>query len=205
MSARRLKPRTCKADGCSTVFDPWSSLQTACSTPCAIAMASSKAEKKAERERRKQAMQTKRERIAAKKAFNESDKDWCLKRAKEELHRWIVHVRDAGKPCISCGNANPNIKYDAGHFLSVGAYKNLEMEPRNIHKQCSLNCNQHLSSNRAGYEAGLVDRYGQDELDWLLGPHDAKHYKASDYLAIRDKYRELNRAAGVLPYQKARQ
>jgi hypothetical protein len=171
--------------------------QTACSVACVIARANKNIEKakvKAVKARAKQTAKNKRE-------FNESDKTWCRGKAKEQLHRWIQYVRDVGMPCISCGNTNPNIKYDAGHFRSVGSAKELEMEPRNIHKQCSLNCNQHLSSNRAGYEAGLIERYGVEYLDWLKGPHEPKHYKASDYLEIRDKYKELNRAAGVLKYQ----
>ena len=205
MSAQsKPRRRKCRAEGCGQWYTPYNSLEPWCSQPCRAKLALATFERRQAMKYRavkKKEIARKRERVAAKKKFNEGDKTWCCKKAKEELHRWIVHVRDAEKPCISCGNQNPNIKYDAGHFLSVGAHKNLEMEPRNIHKQCSLNCNQHLSSNRAGYEAGIIERYGQEELDWLLGPHEPRRYRAHDYLEIRDKYRELNRAAGVLPYQ----
>ena len=197
MATKPPKLKKCKAKGCENKFTPFSSLEQWCSSSCGYALSQEKLAKKEKSEK----LANKKKRIAAKKAFNEKDKSWCRARAKEQLHRWIVYVRDAGKPCISCGTTN-DVKYDAGHFKSVGAHKELEMEPRNIHKQCSVNCNQHLSSNRGGYMEGLVERYDKEYLDWLMGPHEPKHYKSHDYLEIRDKYIELNRAAGVLPYQK---
>ena len=135
LKQKALKPRTCKAKGCANKFtpSPFNTLETWCSTKCGYALSQENIAKKAEKVR----LERKRGRIAAKKEFNERDKSWCCAKAKDELHRWIKYVRDVDKPCISCGNANPDIKYDAGHFLSVGAHKNLEMEPRNIHKQCS--------------------------------------------------------------------
>lgn len=206
MSAvKKPRMRKCKAKGCDNMFTPFSSMEQWCSADCGYVLLQEKLAKKdakAKLAKKKERLAIKKQHRQDKKKFRESDKEWCRAEAKKELHRWIQYVRDVDQPCISCGTRNPSIKYDAGHFRSVGSAKELEMEPKNIHKQCSVNCNQHLSSNRAGYEPGLVERYDQEYVDWLKGPHPAKHYKAHDYLEIRDKYRELNRKAGVLAYQK---
>jgi len=37
------------------------------------------------------------------------------------VNQYVVHVRDQGKPCCTCGTNKPDIKYDCGHFLSIGA------------------------------------------------------------------------------------
>ena len=192
------KKRKCSAQDCNNTFQQFDSLTRWCSPGCGYKIAKANLEIK----RRKDRVKVKKERLLYKKKVNENDKKWCRKKAKEELHRWVVYVRDAGMPCISCGNRNPNIKYDAGHYRSVGSALHMEMLPENIHKQCSVNCNQHLSSNRSGYDKGLVERYGKEYLDYLKSYQESPRYRAADYLAIRDKYRELNRSAGVLPYQK---
>ncbi len=55
-----------------------------------------------------------------------------------------IRARDAGLPCISCGETNPpdlhGGQWDCGHFKTVGAYPELRFEERNAHKQCK-SCN----------------------------------------------------------------
>lgn len=182
------KPKLC--EWCRESFQRVRIGEKCCSVKCAMAWA------KNEQVKRDCAPYAK-----AKPRKRVKNKAWWTEKAKEQLHRWIVHVRDKDQPCISCGIAKQGIKYDAGHMLSVGAHKNLEMEPLNIHKQCSVNCNQHLSGNRAGYEKGLAERYDQALVDWLTGPHEDVRLRSHDYEAIRDNYRDLNHAAGVLPHQ----
>lgn len=104
-------------------------------------------------------------------------KHW-IKVTQRDFNAYIL-VRDADLPCISCGIHNHEIscnslrgsEWHAGHFLSVGSHPELRLNAKNVNKQCSI-CNAHLSSNRPGYEQGIVARFGQDRLDWLLGPHD---------------------------------
>lgn len=118
------------------------------------------------------------------------------------VNQWIVHVRDKGKPCFTCGTAKPSIKYDAGHYRTRGACSELRFEITNIHKQCSVNCNQHGSGMRKEYRDKIVEVYGQDHLDWL----DGKHPRLKDQLPDADavnieivKYRKLLRAEGLKP------
>ena len=79
----------------------------------------------------------------------------------------FIRLRDKELPCISCGTTRP-VKYDAGHFYSVGAYPNLRFNEDNVHKQCSNNCNVNLSGNFAEYSINLPERIGYERYKHLL-------------------------------------
>lgn len=100
-------------------------------------------------------------------------------------------LRDADKPCISCGRHHTG-QYHAGHYMSRGARPELAYEPLNCHKQCSP-CNTHLSGNLALYRQSLVREIGLQQVEWLEGPHDPKHYTVDDLKAIKAKYTALAR------------
>jgi len=107
-----------------------------------------------------------------------------------------VRLTQADKPCCTCGTTNPSIKYDAGHFLSVGARKELRFELTNIHKQCSVYCNQFGSGMRYEYTLFIIKEYGQDHLDWLNGPHPSlkEVFPTHEDIEIEiARYRKLNR------------
>ena len=90
----------------------------------------------------------------AKREKLKSRAQW-LKEAQQAFNAWI-RLRDADKPCISCGRHHEGQWY-AGHYLSTGARPELRFEPLNVHKQCSA-CNTHLSGNLVLYRAELVRR-----------------------------------------------
>lgn len=120
----------------------------------------------------------------------------------ELVNQWIVHVRDVGKPCFTCGTTNPSIKYDAGHYRTRKSAPEIRFEPKNIHKQCSVNCNQHGSGMRKEYRDKIVEVYGQDTLDWLDGPHPRLKDQLPDMDAVNveiARYRKLLRDAGLKP------
>ena len=107
-----------------------------------------------------------------------------------------VRLTGAGGSCCTCRTTNPAIKYDAGHFLSVGARPELRFELTNIHLQCSVQCNVHGSGMRHEYNAFILDKYGQDHLDWLIGPHPTlkdQFPTHADIEAEIKRYRVLNR------------
>jgi len=79
------------------------------------------------------------------------------------VNQYVVHVRDVGKPCCTCGTTN-NIKYDAGHCFTRKARPDIRFDLFNIHKQCSVQCNQHGSGMRHEYKQFIVDTYGPLEL-----------------------------------------
>lgn len=85
------------------------------------------------------------------------------------INQWIVHVRDKDKPCYTCGTSNPNIKYDAGHrhHAGRGGADRRRFVLENIHKQCSVICNQHGSGKPREYDIALDDEYGEGFADHL--------------------------------------
>lgn len=156
-------------------------MQTTCSFYCAIDLGKKRARQKA----RKVAYKRKKE-------FNEGDKSYWKKKAREWLHKWIRDVRDADQPCISCGKVfGKDEKADAGHFHSDGGHSFLRYHEWNIHKQC-VRCNQHLSGNIKEYVKRLPDRIGQEAFDWMdEHQNDLKSWTLDELKAIANKYKFL--------------
>ena len=165
-----------KCQQCKTGFTPERPFQRVCSIPCAIAKAHKSQDKayRAETRRRKQA------------AMTLSDHHKVTQR----VFNRFIRLRDmaAGYPCISCQRHHTG-QYHAGHYLSVGANPELRYCEDNNHLQCSP-CNNHLSGNQAQYRLGLIERIGQDRVDWLEGPHEHKRYRIADLQELQACYKE---------------
>lgn len=121
-----------------------------------------------------------------------------LKReAQQALNRWIVHVRDKDRPCISCGRHHEG-QWHAGHYLSRGAAPQHALNPLNVWKQCAP-CNTYLHGNQAAYRARLVLEIGQAAVDALEQDNAPRKWTREELIAIRDHYRqklkELKRSA----------
>lgn len=103
-----------------------------------------------------------------------------------------IRLRDLGKKCISCETIlTKQIKYDAGHFFSVGGYGNLRFEPTNVHGQC-VHCNQHLGSNPHEYRIGIEQRIGTDELMRLESiRHEKRQYMKHELIELIEQYKEI--------------
>ena len=91
----------------------------------------------------------------------------------------FVRIRDAHKPCISCGNPLEHESlgggYDAGHYRSRGAASHLRFNLLNVHAQCKK-CNRYLSGNVTDYRIGLVSRIGQNMIDKLERDNTPKKF-----------------------------
>ena len=117
------------------------------------------------------------------------------------VNQYIVQVRDKDEACATCGT-RANVKYDAGHYLTRGAHKELRFELTNIHKQCSVKCNQHGSGMRLEHKDFIRDKYGQEHLDWLEGPHISLKEQFPSVEAIKSemvRYRIILRENGIRP------
>jgi hypothetical protein len=171
-----------------------------CSPDCGFKVARERQDKA----RAKKAAKVRREAKTAEKAARadirvrkerlKTRADW-YRGLQKEVNR-NVRLRDEGEPCRTCGTTN-DIKYDAGHYRSVGSCPELRFELTNIHKQCSVNCNQHGSGMRAEYRDFIVREYGQAHLEWLDGPHPLlkdKFPHIDDIKAEIARYRKLNRS-----------
>jgi hypothetical protein len=118
------------------------------------------------------------------------------------VNQWVTKVRDADEACCTCGTRSVDIKYDAGHFFTVGARKDIRFNPMNIHKQCSQQCNVYGSGMRLEYERFIIARYGEKGLDELT--LEGKTLK-DQFPAWQDieneiiRYRKILRNAGIKP------
>ncbi len=176
---KEVKQKTCKA--CGSKFTPsFNSTQVVCSIKCAQAHAPANHEKA-----RKAIAQRERREIKVRKEKLKSRADH-MREAQVVFNQW-VRLRDEALPCISCGRHHHG-KYDAGHYRTTAACPELRFDPLNVHKQCSP-CNTQLSGNIVEYRLELIRRIGQEQVDWIEGPHEAKRYTIHDLKAIKAEYR----------------
>lgn len=190
VALKEVKQKTCKA--CGTKFRPSLSTQKACGVKCALELAR-KPENQAVA--RKAIAQRERQEIRVRKQKLKSRADY-VREAQAVFNQW-VRLRDEALPCISCGRHHQG-KYDAGHYRTTAACPELRFDPLNVHKQCSP-CNTQLSGNILEYRIELIRRIGQEQVDWIEGPHKAQRYTIDDLKAIkalyRQKLKDLRRAA----------
>lgn len=177
-----------------------------CCMPHAVDFAIEKNNKARQRQQAKdkkeQEAKAKEERKVTRARIKELNRPKHLDQLQKLVNQYVVHVRDANKPCCTCGTTNPNIKYDAGHYRSRGACPEARYILTNIHRQCSVRCNVHGSGMRAEYIEFIKAKYGQDHLDWLDGKHPALKEQLPDSEAIdaeMARYRKMIRDAGLKP------
>ncbi|WP_372966608.1 recombination protein NinG [Marinobacter sp.] len=176
---------------CRKPFEPFNSLQVACSPECALQYAKRERQKAEERKAKEQ-----RKWVREQRAKLKTRRDY-VKEAQQAFNAYI-RARDVGLPCISCDRMPDDnglitgSRIDAGHYRSVGSCPELRFEELNCHAQC-VKCNQHLSGNTVEYRIRLKERIGEDKLAWLEGPHEPKHYSIDDLKAITAMYRRKKR------------
>jgi len=173
MKFKQPKPKKCK--NCGDTFNPFNSLQKACSSPCALTLAVNQRKKK----EKKQLTIDRRE-------FKLNDKKTQKNLAWKAFSRFI-RLRDKDQGCISCGTKK-DVVYAAGHFRSRGAIPALMFHEDNVHKQCNKYCNESLSGNYRNYKPALIEKIGREKVEWLEGPHDPVKYTALDYVGIKLGY-----------------
>ena len=191
----KLKGRKCficKTKGCIGQ----SQLKVFCSIDCQAKLGLILMKKNKEEDDKSHKRETKRRR---KEAMTRTE--WYDKLQKL-VNQYVLHVRDKDKPCCTCGKSKASVKYDAGHYRSRGACSELRFELNNIHKQCSVICNQVGSGMRAEYILFIKEEYGDQVLDWLDGPHVSLKTVFPHWSDIEKeilKYRKLLRDNGVKP------
>lgn len=112
-----------------------------------------------------------------------------LKReAQQALNRWIVHVRDKDRPCISCGRHHQG-QWHAGHYMSRGAAPQHALNPLNVHKQCAP-CNTYLHGNLIAYRVRLIELIGLKAVEELEADNAPRKMTREAVIAIRDTYKK---------------
>lgn len=175
------KLATCQNPSCRQKFVPERPKMITCGPHCAEAKVASD-NAKAERKR------AKAERAIA-KARKESIKSRATwqKEAQQAVNAWVRLVRDADKPCISCGRWHEG-QWHCGHYLARGSHPNLALVENNLARQCAP-CNVHLSGNQRLFRVGLIARIGLEAVEALEADQTPRKYSVEDLRTIRDEYR----------------
>lgn len=178
------KPKKCKNPACGDSFVPQRLGQAVCGYKCGLAIKDVNQEKAG-----KALAQIGRREIQVRKEKLKSRADH-LREAQAAFNEW-VRLRDADRPCISCGRHHEG-QYHAGHYRSVGANPELRFEPLNVWKQCAP-CNTHLSGNLVNYRISLLQGIGAEKVEWLEGPHESRKYTVEEIKTIKAEYRAKTR------------
>lgn len=145
-----------------------------CSPECALALVQDEKAEKLKRERQEGLARLKKR------------ADY-FRETQAALNKWIREVRDAGKPCISCGHTDHGQKFDAGHYITRGSRPNLALEENNLARQCHW-CNVHLSGNQILFRRGLVARIGLAAVEALEADTTPRKYTVEDLKALKAEY-----------------
>jgi hypothetical protein len=176
----KKRTRKCALPSCRQPFTPRSMTHKACGPACALALVEMEKARKDRRERQEGLEKLKRR------------ADY-MKEAQAVLNRWVREVRDAGKPCISCGRHHEG-QYHAGHYLARGSHPHLALVELNLAKQCAP-CNVHLSGNQIQMRRGLVERYGLHVVELLESDTTPRKYTIDELKAIKAEYLKRLREA----------
>lgn len=175
--------KKCKA--CRNPFTPARPLQCACSPECAYKLVKKANEKKASEAKKVERKRDAETRVRLK------TKPQLTKEAQREFNKY-VRLRDAGKPCICCGQplgvGEVGGAYDCGHYRSVGSAPHLRFDERNAHGQ-RKRCNRYGAGRAVEYRAGLIARFGVEFVESLEADQAPKHHTREDLINIRDTYR----------------
>lgn len=69
--------------------------------------------------------------------------------------------------CCSCGKSKSWHELQGGHFQPKGInYNGACLEEENVHIQC-VGCNNYRQGNPAGYSKFMLDKYGEDVIDYI--------------------------------------
>jgi len=87
--------------------------------------------------------------------------------------------------CCSCGKAVEFAESHGGHFQPKGRHYNAAcLEEDNVHIQCPT-CNTYRGGNPAGYSKFMLDKCGQDVIDYIK----QKSYERLDIEEVREMAR----------------
>lgn len=130
--------------------------------------------------------------------------DSHFKKLAQQAFNEYIRTRDIDQPCISCGETNPpdlhGGQWDCGHFKTVGGFPELRFVECNAYRQCKpCNAGSAKYGGKAAtvekmYRKSLAEKFGQELVDWLDGPHEMTNYRRDDYIRIRDEYRAKTKA-----------
>jgi len=175
LTYKHPKAKTCEV--CERVFVPDRMGQLVCRPACAMA-------------RVRQAKKADRASIKTRKEAIKTIPD-LIKEAQREFNAYI-RARDAGKPCICCGQplgaGEVGGAFDCGHYRSTGSASHLRFDERNAHAQRKV-CNRWGAGRAVDYRIGLVARIGLEAVEALESDNAPRKWTREGLIEVRDTYR----------------
>ncbi|EPJ3098109.1 TPA: recombination protein NinG [Klebsiella pneumoniae] len=201
------KPARRKCTHCREWFHPAREGQVVCSFECASAIGKKQTEKareaakaravKLQRESEKEGRQRRR----AKRIELKTKSQWRSE-AQTAFNKY-VRLRDAGKPCISCGRL-PEQKLggtmDCGHYRTRGAARHLSFNLHNTAAQC-VYCNRDRAGAQKAFEQGLIQRIGPEAVEALNNDNTIRNFDIPYLQRIKSIF---TRRARALEKRRAR-
>ncbi|MEH0863889.1 recombination protein NinG [Phytobacter diazotrophicus] len=134
---------------------------------------------------KKEADKADRQRLRERRIALKTKSQWRTE-AQEAFNRY-VRLRDAGKPCISCGRM-PEQKLggtmDCGHYRTRGAAAHLAFNLHNTAAQC-VYCNRDRAGAQKAFELGLIERIGADRVEVLNNNNTARKFDIPYFQRIK--------------------
>ena len=192
MIISKPKPKKCQNKACSNKFVPTRPFQKGCCIECSViigmeAIRKSKA-KQAASDRKVKA----EEKRADKEKLAKLKPGYLAEKAQDAINAY-VRARDYEEGCISCDKSEWwDGQWHAGHLKTRGANSFLRFHLWNISKQCSV-CNHHNSGNVAEHERGIVERHGQERLDFLHNAPKSRRYSDEYLIRLAKIFRKKTR------------
>ena len=172
MKQIKYKPKPKKCKQCFAEFNPYTTTQQVCSVGCAMEFNSEKEVNKRVKELKKGLLTHSDYLNALQIVFNK-----------------YIRLRDAGKPCVSCGCKVT--EGHASHLFSVGAYPNLRFNEFNVNLSC-IECNLHKHGNTHEYMLRLPERIGMANFNKLLEQRNEPNKPSIPEIKILiEKYKKL--------------
>jgi len=180
MLSANLRPKACRH--CKTRFTPVKQMQIVCSPMCGLERARIKREAK-EKAEAKIKNRLEREHFKERKQKAKRVSKW------EEECRAIVQkiarIRDKDDGCISCHLPSTwGGQWHGSHFRSHGAASAVQFHLWNIHKSCS-SCNRDKGGNIIAYRPRLVEKIGQEKVDWLMSQNQIVRHPVDYYIRFK--------------------
>lgn len=147
---------------------------------------------KAKAQKKLKAAERKENRKAVKR-LRSNDRKYQFQKTKQEAQT-LANLLDKDLPCICCDEPRGNAQFCGGHYKTAKGHPEIALDIRNIHGQRNSLCNKHKSGNiegdkhSKGFKQGVIDRYGQEYLDWLESYHPPPNYSCEDLIKLRAEY-----------------
>ncbi len=179
---------------CGTKFTPkFSSLEKCCSEiDCKVSYSMQVVAKQKIAKDKKAKQDWNKEKVEIKNKLK-SLSDWKADLQKEINS--IIREIDKGYGCIATGSKIG--KMNAGHYIGVGANQTLRFHLENIWLQ-SEHSNSWKSGDTLRYQAGIIELYGKDYLDYLNSLQSIKPLQ----LTCKDIEEKIPITRGILKWLK---